>query len=128
MGQQQTAILCQASTSSSPVSLTAAQRKLSVSPYFSPGMGNDKERSDDDSDSSSSEYDHKVRCSESEGCRMFEVSGLQSALQGVLCKECESGPILYKEDISIHQGLNTNPSLYGSSVLKPYLWGKMVWK
>ena len=43
---------------------------------------------------------------------------MQSALEGVCCKHCGSGPILFREDVSRRQGLCTYPFLYCESCTK----------
>ena len=43
---------------------------------------------------------------------------MQSALEGVCCKHCGSGPILFHEDVSRQQGLCTYPFLYCESCTK----------
>ena len=61
------------------------------------------------SDSSSSESDFETYDTyEEKGTRLFEVAGLQTALQGLCCKECGAGPVVLKEDFSNRQGLCTN--------------------
>ena len=78
--------------------LTATERKLSKSPHTV-------------CDYSSSEADVEECEYAGKGVRIFEVAGLQSALGGVCCKQCGSGPIRFCEDVSRRQGLCTFPSL-----------------
>ena len=81
---------------------TASERKLSTSPY------------------TLSEYPSSISSSESEGesegvkngARILEVTGIRSALKAVCCKECELGPVLFKEDLFKRVGLCTHPYLF----------------
>ncbi len=66
--------------------VTASQKKLSKSAYFG------------DSDSGSSDSDcESYELYEDKGMRLFEVAGLQAALQSVCCKECGGGPVVLRE-------------------------------
>ena len=87
------------STTSASVAPTASEKKLSASPHAA-----------HDYSSSKSEVE-ECECA-GKGTRILEVSGLQSALEGVCCKHCGSGPILFREDVSRRQGLCTFPFLY----------------
>ena len=53
--------------------------------------------------------------------RLFEVAGLQAALQSVCCKECGGGPVILREDFSKQQGFCTQPYLFceGCSYISP---------
>ena len=78
-------------------SATASERKLSKSPHTI------HESSEIESESENErEYEGK-------GVRMLEVAGLQSALGGVCCSECKSGPIVFREEMS--GGLHISVSL-----------------
>ena len=75
----------------------ASERKLSKSPHTI------HESSEIESESENErEYEGK-------GVRMLEVAGLQSALGGVCCSECKSGPIVFREEMS--GGLHISVSL-----------------
>lgn len=78
------------------VAQTASQKKLCKSTYF---------HDTDVSDSSDSDSD--IESYEGKGMRLFEVAGLQAALQSVCCKECGGGPIVLREDFSKRQGFCT---------------------
>ena len=81
---------------------TASVKKLSASPHATYG------------NSSSESEVEECKC-DGKGARILEVSGLQSALEGVCCKHCGSGPIVFREDVSKRQGLYTSPFLYCES-------------
>ena len=72
--------------------ITASQKKLCKSPYFDDSKDSDSGSSDSDTESYES-YEGK-------GMRLFEVAGLQAALQSVCCKECGGGPVVLREDFS----------------------------
>ena len=87
--------------------ITASQKKLCKSPYFDDSKDSDSGSSDSDTESYES-YEGK-------GMRLFEVAGLQAALQSVCCKECGGGPVVLREDFSKWQGLCTQPHLFCES-------------
>ena len=88
------------STTSASVAPTASEKKLNASLHAA-----------HDYSSSESEVE-ECECA-GKGTRILEVSGLQSAfIEGVCCKHCGSGPILFREDVSRRQGLCTFPFLY----------------
>ena len=81
----------------SPRLRLASERKLSKSPHTI------HESSEIESESENErEYEGK-------GVRILEVAGLQSALGGVCCSECKSGPIVFREEMS--GGLHISVSL-----------------
>lgn len=80
--------------------MTSSERKLSLSPH------------------TDSEYPSSLSSSDSENysevrlrSHILEVSGMNSALESVVCKECQ-GAISFKEDLANREGLCTHPYLF----------------
>ena len=88
------------STSTSTPALTATAKKLAKSPYLSL-----PEQSSDESELEM--YDEF----EGKGVRLFELEGLQKALESVACRECGTGRIVLRENLHLRQGLYTEPYL-----------------
>ena len=107
-------------TGSSTQLVTATQKKLCKSPttYCTLSSGSESE----------SDFDYDAY--EGKGTRLLEVSGLQSALQGVCCKECGGGPISFRENFLKRQGLCTEPFLFceNCSHISPILFSTVATK
>ena len=61
-------------------------------------------------DGDSSDYESDC-VTEGQGCRVFELDGVRTALQGVRCGECGAKGLAYGEDFSKRQGLYIAPYL-----------------
>ena len=89
-------------TATTTAPITATEKKLNRSPHTTCDYSS--------SESEGETFDER-EC-EGKGVRMLEVAGLQSVLGAVSCKECGSGPILFREDMSRRNGVCTYPYLY----------------
>ena len=91
---------------------TASQKKLTKSLHTPHNI-----IINSNSDSSESDFEtFDVYYSDDQGMRLLEVAGLQEALkESVCCKKCGDGAVIFKEDFSRKQGLNTSPFLYCES-------------
>ena len=88
------------STSTSTPALTTTAKKLAKSLYLSL-----PEQSSDESELEM--YDEF----EGKGVRLFELEGLQKALESVTCRKCGTGHIVLRENLHLRQGLYTEPYL-----------------
>ena len=48
---------------------------------------------------------------EGKGVRLFELEGLQKALESVTCRKCSTDIIVLRENLHLRQGLYTEPYL-----------------